>query len=82
MKEEHCAETSRITALVVNRQACLCSGGCQMKDEIFQELIESIREAEPILCEEKEPSRVFVIKELDIKAIRKRYNISQEKLAT
>ena len=53
-----------------------------MKDEIFQELIESIREASPILREEKEPSRMFVIKELDIKAIRKRYNMPQEKLAT
>jgi putative transcriptional regulator len=52
-----------------------------MKDEIFQELLESIREAGSILREEREPSRVFVIEELDIKAIRKRYNMSQEKFA-
>ena len=52
-----------------------------MKEEIFQELLESIREASSILREEKEPSRVFSLEEVDIKAIRKRYNMSQEKFA-
>ncbi len=52
-----------------------------MKEEIFQELLESIREAGSILREEREPSRVFVLEELDIKEIRKRYNMSQEKFA-
>jgi putative transcriptional regulator len=52
-----------------------------MKEEIFQELLESIREAGAILREEKEPSRVFELEELDIKEIRKRYNMSREKFA-
>ncbi len=52
-----------------------------MKEEIFQELLESIREAGSILREEKEPSRVFSLEEVDIKAIRKRYNMSQERFA-
>jgi putative transcriptional regulator len=52
-----------------------------MKEEIFQELLESIREAGSILREEKEPSMVFSLEEVDIKAIRKRYNMSQERFA-
>ena len=52
-----------------------------MKEEIFQELLESIREAGSILREEKAPSRVFSLEEPDIKAIRKRYNMSREKFA-
>jgi len=52
-----------------------------MKEEIFQELLESIREAGSILREEKEPSRVFSLEEVDIKAVRKRYNMSQERFA-
>jgi putative transcriptional regulator len=52
-----------------------------MKEEIFQELLESIREAGSILREEKEPSRVFSLEEVDIKAIRKKYNMSQERFA-
>ena len=52
-----------------------------MKEEIFQELLESIQEAGSILREEKAPSRVFLLEELDIMAIRKRYNMSREKFA-
>ena len=52
-----------------------------MKEEIFQELLESLREASSILREEKEPSRVFSLEEVDIKAIRKKYNMSQERFA-
>jgi putative transcriptional regulator len=52
-----------------------------MKEEIFQELLESIREAGSILREEREPSRVFELEELDIKEIRNKYNMSQEKFA-
>ncbi len=53
-----------------------------MKEEIFQELLESIREAGSILREERAPSRVFELEELDIREIRKRYNMTREKFAS
>jgi len=52
-----------------------------MKEEVFQELLESIREAGSILREEREPSRTFVLEELDIRTIRKRYKMSWETFA-
>ena len=52
-----------------------------MKEEMFQELLESIREAGSNLRGEREPSRVFALEDLDVKDIRKRYNMSQEKFA-
>jgi len=53
-----------------------------MKAELFQELLESVREAGAILRGEKEPSRAFSFEELDIKAIRRRYEMSQVKFAS
>jgi len=52
-----------------------------MKEEMFQELLVSIREAGSILRGERQPSRVFALEGLDIKDIRKKYNMSQEKFA-
>ena len=53
-----------------------------MKAELFQELLESVREGGAILRGEKEPSRAFSFEELDIKAIRRRYEMSQVKFAS
>ena len=52
-----------------------------MKEEMFQELLASIREAGSILREEREPSRAFALEDLNVKDMRKRYNMSQEKFA-
>ena len=52
-----------------------------MKDEIFQELIQSIREGGAILREEQEPSRVFSFEEPDAGSIREKYGLSQTKFA-
>ena len=52
-----------------------------MKEEMFEELLESIREAGSILREEREPSRICALEDLNIKDMRKRYNMSQEKFA-
>jgi putative transcriptional regulator len=53
-----------------------------MKDELFAELLESAQEGGAILRGEKKPARTFVIKELDVKAIREKYNLSQSQFAS
>lgn len=53
----------------------------KMKQEIFDELLESVREAKAIMRGEKLPSRVFVYKEPNVKTIRRRFKLSQPKFA-
>lgn len=52
-----------------------------MKKEIFDELIESIKEGAQILKNGQKPSREFNLKKPDVKTIRKRYGLSQSKFA-
>jgi len=52
-----------------------------MKKELFDELLESVREAKAIMRGEKQPSRVFVYDEPDVKTIRDRFKLSQPKFA-
>jgi len=52
-----------------------------MKQELFEELLESVREAKAIMRGEKPPSRVFVYDEPDVKTIRHRFKLSQPKFA-
>lgn len=52
-----------------------------MKKELFDELLESVREAKAIMRGEKQPSRVFVHDEPDVKTIRRRFKLSQPKFA-
>jgi len=52
-----------------------------MKKKLFDDLVESIREAGKIHRGEMSPSRKFVFAPMDIKAIRKRLNRSQEEFA-
>lgn len=53
-----------------------------MSDELFEELLESVREGGAILRGEKEPSRSFVVESPDVKLIRERYALSQSEFAT
>jgi putative transcriptional regulator len=53
-----------------------------MKDELFAELLESVREGGAILRGEKQPSRILALKEPDVKEIRERYNLSQGQFAS
>jgi putative transcriptional regulator len=53
-----------------------------MKEELFAELLESVREGVAILRGEKAPSRIFVVQEPDVKDIRERYNLSQSEFAS
>ena len=53
-----------------------------MKDELFNELLESVREGGSILRAEKKPSRSFSMERPDVKKIRASYQLSQSEFAT
>jgi len=53
-----------------------------MKEELFTELVESVREAGAIMRGEQEPSRTFVVPEPDVKSIREQYKLSQRQFAS
>ena len=53
-----------------------------MKDELFAELLESVREGGAILRKEKQPKRTFELSEPDVAAIRRKYHLSQAKFAS
>jgi putative transcriptional regulator len=52
-----------------------------MKDELFAELVASIKEGGAILRGEKDAGRTFNLDRLDIKHIRAGYNLTQEQFA-
>ncbi|MEX0779902.1 MAG: NadS family protein [Balneolales bacterium] len=52
-----------------------------MKDEFFNELVESVKEAKAIYKGEREASRVTEIKEPDVVKIRKKHNLNQQEFA-
>ena len=52
-----------------------------MNDQMFEELLESVREGGAILRGEKEASRMFVAETPDVKQIRERYKLSQTEFA-
>jgi len=52
-----------------------------MKDELFNELVASVREGGSILREEKKPSRSFKVTAPNIKLIRAGYKLSQQEFA-
>jgi putative transcriptional regulator len=53
-----------------------------VKDELFEELLTSVREGGRILRGKSKPSRSFDIKEPDVVAIRERYGLSQDQFAS
>jgi putative transcriptional regulator len=52
-----------------------------MNDEMFAELIASVKEGASILHGEKEAARTFHFDRLDIKRIRESYQLTQEQFA-
>jgi putative transcriptional regulator len=53
-----------------------------MKEEMFKELLESVRQAGAIMRGEMKPSRVFVVEAPDVKAIRAKFGVSQDEFAS
>lgn len=52
-----------------------------MKDELFNELVASVKEGGAILRGEKEAGRSFQLQPLDIKHIRENYKLTQEQFS-
>lgn len=52
-----------------------------MKKELFDELVESVREGRAILSGKAKPSRTFIVKGADIKLIRANHELSQSQFA-
>ena len=52
-----------------------------MKNELFNELLESVKQGGKILKGKKPPSREFDFSLPDVKAIREKYGLSQTKFA-
>jgi putative transcriptional regulator len=53
-----------------------------MKEELFKELVASVREGGAILRGEITPSRKFVVDKTDVRRIRANYRLSQGQFAT
>jgi len=53
-----------------------------MNDELFNELVESVRQGGAILRGKAKPSRAFEIAAPDVKRIRAQYRLSQSEFAT
>jgi putative transcriptional regulator len=52
-----------------------------MEEKMFNELLESLRQAKAIMKGEMEPGRIFKYKEPDVQAIRKQFKLSQPEFA-
>lgn len=52
-----------------------------MREELFNELVESVKEMGAIHRGEAEPSRIFEFEEVDVAALRERFHVSQPKFA-
>jgi putative transcriptional regulator len=50
-------------------------------NDMFSELLESVRDGIAIMRKKEEPSRVFHYSSFDVLAIRKKYNVSQQEFA-
>lgn len=52
-----------------------------MEDEMFNELLASVREVRSIMRGDVSPSRTFEINEVDVRSIRAQYKLSQQEFA-
>ena len=52
-----------------------------MREELFEELLESVKQGGAILRGERKPSRVFKFDQPNVRSIRDRYGLSQPKFA-
>lgn len=52
-----------------------------MKNELFEELVRSVREGGEILRGRRRPSRSFSVDEPDVREVRAKYRLSQPKFA-
>ncbi|MEZ4683532.1 MAG: helix-turn-helix domain-containing protein [Caldilineaceae bacterium] len=65
----------------IEASATSCGGGISMNDELFAELLASVREGGAILRGEQTSSRRFEVSAPDVKQIREQYALSQSEFA-
>lgn len=53
-----------------------------MKDELFQELVESLKQGAAIMKGTMEPSRSYEFPETEVRALREQFGLSQDKFAS
>jgi putative transcriptional regulator len=53
-----------------------------MKDELFQELLESVKQGAAIMKGEVQASRMFEFPETEVHALREKFGLSQDKFAS
>src|SRR5512138_3778449 len=53
-----------------------------MKDELFQELLESVKQGAAIMKGAMQPSRMFEFPETEVHALRAKFGLSQDKFAS
>ena len=53
-----------------------------MKKEVFEELLESVKQGAAIMKDRMKPLRTFEFAESDVRKIREQYGLSQDKFAT
>ena len=53
-----------------------------MKDELFQELLESVKQGAAIMKGDLQPSRMFEFPETEVHALREKFGLSQDKFAS
>lgn len=52
-----------------------------MKDELFQELLKSVKQGAAIMKGTMQPSRVFKSPETEVRSLREKFGLSQDKFA-
>lgn len=52
-----------------------------MKEDLFEELLESVKRCNAIMRGDMKPSRVFELGQINVQSIRKKYGLSQNKFA-
>lgn len=52
-----------------------------MKDDLFQELLESVKQGTAIMKGTVQPSRTFEFPETEVRALREQFGLSQDKFA-
>jgi putative transcriptional regulator len=52
-----------------------------MKDELFQELLESVKQGAAMMKGTMQPSRTFEFPETEVRALREQFGLSQDKFA-
>jgi putative transcriptional regulator len=52
-----------------------------MKDDLFQELLESVKQGAAIMKDTMQPSRTFEFPETEVRSLREQFGLSQDKFA-